>query len=60
MFDQDTTLGELVQHFYEEFLVLYGDEELASVATAAVINDLLAEGEENQRKEALGQFARNN
>lgn len=38
-------LGELISSFYEEFLALYGDEELASVATAAVINDLLAEND---------------
>ena len=36
-----TSLGELISLFYEEFLAKYGDEELASVATAAVINDLL-------------------
>jgi hypothetical protein len=47
-----TTLGELISTVYEEFLARYGDEELASVATAAVINDLLtapAEGR-NARK----------
>ena len=38
-----TNLGELISSFYEEFLSLYGDEELASVATAAVINDLLGQ-----------------
>lgn len=37
-----TTLGELISTVYGEFLAKYGDEELASVATAAVINDLLA------------------
>ena len=36
-----TSVGELISLFYEEFLAKYGDEELASVATAAVINDLL-------------------
>lgn len=36
-----TTLGDLISTVYEEFLALYRDEELASVATAAVINDLL-------------------
>ncbi len=36
-------LGDLISLFYEEFLAMYGDEELASVATAAVINDLLSE-----------------
>ncbi len=37
----DTNLGELISNFYEHFLKMYGDEELASVATAAVINDIL-------------------
>lgn len=39
----DTNLGELISNFYEHFLAMYGDEELASVATAAVINDLLGQ-----------------
>ena len=44
MSDHDTTLGELISLFYEEFLATYGgDSELASVATAAMINDLLAD-----------------
>lgn len=38
----DTSIGELISIFYARFMDLYGDEELASVATAAVINDLLA------------------
>jgi hypothetical protein len=29
--------------FFQHFMALYGDEELASVATAAVINDLLSD-----------------
>jgi hypothetical protein len=36
-----TTLGDLISTLYEHFLAEYGDPELASVATAAVINDLL-------------------
>ena len=36
-----TSLGELISTLYEHFLAQYGDEELASVATAAVVNDLL-------------------
>jgi hypothetical protein len=40
----DTTLGELINVFYEEFLQLYGDEELASIAAAAVVNDMLSSG----------------
>lgn len=37
----EVTLGELITLFYEEYLERYGDEELASVATAASINELL-------------------
>ena len=36
-------LGDLITLFYDEFLAMYGDEELASVATAAAINEILAE-----------------
>jgi hypothetical protein len=36
-----TTLGELITVLYDEFMALYGDEELASVAVAATIEDLL-------------------
>jgi hypothetical protein len=38
-----TTIGELIGIFYKHFIELYGDEELASVATAAVINDLITD-----------------
>lgn len=38
----DTNLGDLISMFYDEFVAMYGDEELASVATAAAINDILA------------------
>jgi len=41
-----TDLGELISVFFAEFLAAYGDEDLAAVATAATINDLLGEGEE--------------
>ncbi len=37
-----TTVGELVHELYARFLSEYGDEELASVATAAVVSDLLS------------------
>ena len=37
-----TNLGDLISLFYEEFMEMYGDAELASVAVAAVINDLLS------------------
>jgi len=39
----ETNLGDLIASFYQEFLELYGDPELASVATATIINDLMAE-----------------
>jgi hypothetical protein len=39
----NTTIGDLISMFYSEFMEMYRDEELASVATAAVINDLLSE-----------------
>ena len=39
----EVTLGDLISLFYEEYLALYGDEELASVAAAATINELLAD-----------------
>ncbi len=48
--ERQTTLGELIHLFYEEYLALYGDAELAAVAAAASVNDLLA----RQVAEALG------
>ena len=39
----DTTIGDLISVLYTEYLDLYGDEELASVATAASINDMLTD-----------------
>jgi hypothetical protein len=43
-----TTLGELITLFYDEYLALYRDEDLASVATAATINEMLADEEEEE------------
>ncbi len=43
IFDGDLNLGDLIGLFYQEFLTLYGDEELASVAAAATINEILME-----------------
>ena len=34
-------IGELISLFYTQFLAQYGDAELASVATARLINDML-------------------
>jgi hypothetical protein len=39
---ETVSLGDLIALFFEEFLALYGDEDLASVAAAATINELLA------------------
>lgn len=47
-----TDLGELIATIYAELLALYGDEELASVATSAVINDLLTRPRRDHRKAA--------
>jgi len=41
----ESTLGELISVFYEEFLALYKDPDIASVATAATINDMLLDAE---------------
>lgn len=38
----ETTLGELVAAVYETLLEEYGDPELASVATSAIVNDMLS------------------
>jgi hypothetical protein len=40
---ETVSLGDLIAVFYEEYLALYGDEELAAVAAAATINELLAQ-----------------
>ena len=45
-----TNLGELISETYLGFLEVYADPELASVATAAFINDLLTQSvDENER-----------
>lgn len=44
----DTSLGDLIAAFYEEFFALYGDEELASLATATVINEMLQTATEEE------------
>lgn len=45
----NTTLGDLITTLYDEFLAIYNDEELASVAVAATINDLLTDSFEASR-----------
>jgi hypothetical protein len=39
-----TTLGDLISSLYDEFLVVYKDEDMTSVAVAATVNDWLAKG----------------
>ena len=36
-----STLGDLILAVYEEMLTIYGDEDIASVAAAAIINDMI-------------------
>jgi hypothetical protein len=45
-----TTLGDLIHTLYEEYLAAYGDAELASIATAATINDMLLDAETAPRR----------
>lgn len=42
-------LGEMIQLFYQQYLALYHDEELASVAAAHTINQILQEREDAPR-----------
>ena len=51
-----TTIGELVSIFYQRFMTLYGDADIASVAVAAVINDLLAD-EVDEAEETVSSVA---
>ena len=39
------TIGTLIELCFEEFLSEYGDSELAALATATVINDILSPSE---------------
>ncbi len=39
---RETTLGDLIHVVYESMLATYGDPDIASVATAAVVNEVLA------------------
>jgi hypothetical protein len=41
--ENPVNLGDLINLFYQEYMALYGDEELASVAAAATINEMLSE-----------------
>jgi|GEM_PF-6950769 len=39
----DYSLGELISLLYDEYMEIYGNEDLAAIATAATINDLLGD-----------------
>jgi hypothetical protein len=39
----NTSLGDLINVLYEEYLAVYDDEDLAAVAAAATINDMIAD-----------------
>ncbi len=52
-----TTLGDLVELFYEEYLALYGDPELARIATSATLNDLVLDQHETSARLAEGEAA---
>ncbi len=39
----NTTLGDLISTLYDEYMAVYKDADIASVAAAATINDLLAD-----------------
>ena len=45
-------LADLISTVYEEFLAIYGDEDIASVAAAATINELLLSRAETASVEA--------
>ncbi len=48
----NTNIADLITAFYDEFLEAYGDEDLAAVAAAASINDLLQADLMSIREEA--------
>lgn len=45
MAQQTVSLGDIVHLFFEEYMALYDDGELAAVAAAATVNDLLSRAE---------------
>ncbi len=40
-----TSLGDLIVALYDEYLEVYGDPDVASVAAAATLNELLGESD---------------
>ena len=45
------SLEEYIMLFYNKYLALYGDEELASVAAAASINEILGDRARTKEQE---------
>ena len=41
---QQTTLGDFIEAFYSELVKEYGDEDLAEVIAAAMINEMILAG----------------
>jgi len=41
---QHTTLGDFIEVFYSELVKEYGDEDLAEVVAAAMINEMILAG----------------
>jgi hypothetical protein len=41
---QQTTLGDFIEAFYSELVIEYGDEDLAEVIAAAMINEMILAG----------------
>lgn len=52
-----TNIGELISLFYDEYLALYGDPDVASVAAAATINDMLTSADEHDDAEQIESLA---
>jgi hypothetical protein len=50
------SLGDLISRLYGEYLAIYGDPELASIATAATVNDFLSI-QQRPSKEGQGEEA---
>ena len=49
--ESQETMGEIIAQLFEEYLRHYDDKELASVATAATINELLNQLEDPPKTE---------
>ena len=46
------SLGDLISKLYEEYLTLYNDPDMAAVATAASINELLSQEKEDKNTDS--------